>query len=59
MKKKYIEPYIDVIELPEHVMVTEGSKNEETIPIGEEDEDPNAARWNLWDFPDDDDRMFY
>ena len=64
MKKTYIAPYIDVIELPEHVMVTEGTnKGGVTITIADDDEeleeDPNGARWNLWDFPDDDNRMFY
>ena len=44
-------------------MVTEGSKKDVVISTDDddegEDEDPNGARWNLWDFPDDDNRMFY
>lgn len=64
MKKTYIAPYIDNVVMPEHFMVTEGSKSDVVIsPPGDddegEDEDPNGARWSLWDFPDDDNRMFY
>lgn len=61
MKKTYIAPYIDNVEMPEHFMVTEGSKNDVVISTGDddegEDEDPNGARMGLWEIPESEDNV--
>lgn len=60
MKKTYIAPYIDNVVMPEHFMVTEGSKTEVIIPVDDddnEDEDPNGARMGLWEIPESEDNV--